>query len=67
LLDCYIFARIVFAISGRLIEPVKKITRMSLTKRRLGIARYKRVLGKSIACRYHALEVQILTARGIKL
>jgi len=39
---------------------------MRLTKRSLGIARNKRVSGKS-ACRYHALEVQFLTARGFKL
>jgi len=40
---------------------------MRLTKRSLGIAGIQRVSGKSVACRYHALEVQIRTARGIKL
>jgi len=40
---------------------------MRLTKRSLGIARLSRVSGRLVACRYHALEVQILTARGIKL
>jgi hypothetical protein len=40
---------------------------MKLTKRSFGIARLKRVSGKSTACLNHALEVQILNARGIKL
>jgi len=40
---------------------------MRLTKRSLGIARFLRVSGKPFAFRYHALEVQILTARSFKL
>ncbi|OGU22154.1 MAG: hypothetical protein A2580_16510 [Hydrogenophilales bacterium RIFOXYD1_FULL_62_11] len=67
LLDRYIFQRIVCASFRLFIEAPEKLTRMRLTKRSLGIARNTRVSGKSIACRYHALEVQFLTARGFEL
>jgi hypothetical protein len=66
LFDRYIFHQIIFTPVHLFIEPPEKLTRMRLTKRSLGIARNKRVSGKS-ACRYHALEVQFLTARGFKL
>ena len=66
LLDRYIFQQIFHTGFYLFIEAPEKLTRMRLTKRSLGIARNKRVSGKS-ACRYHALEVQFLTARGFKL